>query len=99
MMTTGIVLIAFGLALIGWGVWAWQETRREHAAPEPPDPDPEPCDVCGRTITGNRCRIVAGEDGPDDGWAIVAYYHPQCCPITDPDHAHPPVDTDLGSRP
>ena len=86
-----VVLVVLAVLVV---VWIVQTRPRTPAGPILPD---EPCDTCGRWISGPRCRIVQegtdSEDGISGGWAMVAYFHPrdECCPIQregDPDHEH-----------
>lgn len=84
------LVIAFVVVLVLVVIWIVQ-TRPAKV----PIPD-EPCDTCGRWISGPRCRIVQegtdSEDGISGGWAMVAYFHPsdECCQVGefDPDHVH-----------
>lgn len=63
-----------------------------YTTPEPAvQLEPAWCGECGHEITGDRCKIVEvtnALDPADGAQAMSADFHPACCPITDPDHAH-----------
>lgn len=73
----GLVIAAlFGLS------W-WWATREELP--------PFDCSECGlQDQHGPRCRVTDIDEDPmtGEGFAMVADFHPDCCPVIDPAHEH-----------
>lgn len=63
-----------------------------------PLPDDD-CAVCGRVITADRCALVQLRHDELGDYAVTATFHPQCCPIDAPDHAHAGTTVRVTSEP
>lgn len=87
LMVAGIVLFLGGLSILGWRLSAGPAPEPE---PEAPAVRPEDCAECGEPITGPTCKVVDTDEDPltGEGFAMVAYFHPGCCPVIDPAHVH-----------
>jgi hypothetical protein len=83
-MILAVLIVAFTAAMLaGWVYWINRQTiNHEHR-------EPEECDACGAMIEGDRCKIVQiFEELDGSGGAMTATFHPEHCPIVDPDHTH-----------
>jgi hypothetical protein len=75
-----VAVSLFAIA-IACGVLLWLTRDR---------PEPFECGTCGKAGSGARCRVIEQDEDPvtGEGWAMVADFHPECCPVIDPDHVH-----------
>jgi hypothetical protein len=58
--------------------------------PERPPAKVYECGECAHVIDGPRCHVVEHDEDPmtGEGFAMVADFHPGCCPVIDPAHVH-----------
>lgn len=92
MTSYGYLILVLALVLVFWVALGAVILRRRRADDQPTEqvtPDDVWCGECGETITGPYCRVTQQFDDPDgSGWAMTAEFHPDHCPVEDPDHVH-----------